>query len=57
MVTSYFRASRWRAQNEEQHSDPPLNVIDNTILQALNQTQFVSVRKLAKFMYISRVTV
>jgi hypothetical protein len=22
MVTFYFRASRWRAQNEEQHSDP-----------------------------------
>jgi hypothetical protein len=52
-VTSHLRASRWRAQNEEQHSDPPLDVIDNVILQALNQTPFASVRKLAKSIYIS----
>jgi hypothetical protein len=56
-VTSYLRASRWMAQNEEQHSDPPLDVIDNAILQALNQTQLASVRELAKSMCISCATV
>jgi hypothetical protein len=35
-VRSYLRASHWRVQNEEQHSDRPPDVIDNAILQALN---------------------
>jgi hypothetical protein len=39
-VTFYLRASHWRAQNEEQYSDAPPDIIDNTILQALNQTPF-----------------
>jgi hypothetical protein len=56
-VTSYLDASRWRAQNEEQHSDPPPNVIDMAILQALNKTLFASVRELSKYMCISRATV
>jgi hypothetical protein len=56
-VTSYLGASRWRAQNEEQHSDPPPDVIDKAILQALNQIPFASVRELAKSMCISRITV
>jgi hypothetical protein len=56
-MTFYLRASRWRAQNEEQHSDPPLDVIDNAILQAINQTQFASVWELAKSMSISGATV
>jgi hypothetical protein len=57
MVTFYLRASSWRAQNKDQHSDPPPDVIDNAILQALNQTPFASVWKLVKFMCISRATV
>jgi hypothetical protein len=36
MMTSYIGASRWRAQNEEQHLDPPPDVIDKAILQVLN---------------------
>jgi DNA-binding MurR/RpiR family transcriptional regulator len=56
-VTSYPRASHWRAQNEEQHSDPRPDVIGNTILQALNQTTFASMRELAKSTCISRATV
>jgi hypothetical protein len=56
-MTSYFDASHWRAQNEEQHSDPPPDVIDKVILQALNQITFTSVRKLAKTMCISHATV
>jgi hypothetical protein len=42
-VSFYFGASRWRAQNEEQHSDPPPDIIDKAILQALNQTPFALV--------------
>jgi hypothetical protein len=56
-VTSYLRASDWMAQNEEQHSEPPPDVIDNTILQALNQTPFASVREFTKSTCISRATV
>jgi hypothetical protein len=56
-VTSYLCASRWRAQNEEQHSDPHPDVIDNAILQVFNQTSFVSVRELAKSTYILCATV
>jgi hypothetical protein len=56
-VTSDLRASHWTAQNKEQHSERPPDVIDNAILQALNQTQFVSVRELAKSMCISCATV
>jgi hypothetical protein len=56
-VTSYFGASRWRAQNEEQHSDLPPDIIDKAILQALYQIPFTSVRELAKSMCISRATV
>jgi hypothetical protein len=52
-----FGASRWRAQNEEQHSDPPPDVIGKAILQALNQTRFASVRELAKSICISRAIV
>jgi hypothetical protein len=47
-VIFYFSASRWRAQNEEQHSDPAPDVIDDSILQALNQTPFASMRELVK---------
>jgi hypothetical protein len=50
MVTFYLGASRWRIQNDEKHSDPPPDVIDNAILQALNQIQFASVWELAKSM-------
>jgi hypothetical protein len=56
-VTFYLGASRWMAQNDEQHSDPSLDVIDNAILQVLNQTPFASVRELAKSICISRATV
>jgi hypothetical protein len=56
-VIFYLGASRWRAQNEAQHSDPNSDVIDNAILQALDQTQFASVREFAKSMYISTATV
>jgi hypothetical protein len=42
-VTFYLRASHWTAGKEEQHSGPPPNVIENTILQALDQTPFASV--------------
>jgi hypothetical protein len=45
------------AQNEEQHSDPPPDVIDKEILQALNQIHFASVWELAKSMSISGATV
>jgi hypothetical protein len=51
-VTSYLRASRWRAQNEEQHSDPPPDVVDNASAQVLNQTPFPSVHELVKSMCI-----
>jgi hypothetical protein len=51
-VTSHFGASRWRAQNEEQHSDPPPDAIDKAILQAVNHTPFASIRELAKSMCI-----
>jgi hypothetical protein len=56
-VTSYMRASHWRTQNEEQHSDSPPDVIDNAILHALIQTLFASMQELAKSTYISRATV
>jgi hypothetical protein len=56
-VISYLCTSRWRAQNEEQHSDPHPDVIDNPILQALNQIPFASVQKLAKSMFISSAIV
>jgi hypothetical protein len=56
-VTSYFGASRWRAQNDEQDSDPPPDVMDKAILQAVNQTLFASVRELAKSVCMSRATV
>jgi hypothetical protein len=56
-MTSYLDASRWRTQNEEQHSDPPPDVIDKAILQAHHQTPFASVRELAKSMCISRAIV
>jgi hypothetical protein len=55
--TSYLHASRWKAQNEEQHSDPSPDVIDKAILKAFNQTPFASMRELAKSMCISRATV
>jgi hypothetical protein len=55
-VTSYLGASRWRAQNEEQHSDRPPDVIDSAILQTLNQTPFTSVRKFTKSICISHAT-
>jgi hypothetical protein len=56
-VMSYLRASHWMAQNEEQHSDPIPDVIDNAILQALNQTQFASMRELANSTCILCATV
>jgi hypothetical protein len=56
-VTCYLGASRWRAQNEEQHSDPPSDLIDKAILQTLNQTPFASMQGLAKSMCISLATV
>jgi hypothetical protein len=56
-VTSYRGLSRWRAQNEEQHSVATPDIIDNAILQALNQTPFASVRQLAKSMFISGIIV
>jgi hypothetical protein len=57
IVMSYLRASHRRAQNKEQHSDRPPDVIDNAILQALNQNPFASVRELAKSICISHATV
>jgi hypothetical protein len=48
MVSFYLRSSHWTAENEEQHSDPPPDDIDNAILQARDQTPFASVRELAK---------
>jgi hypothetical protein len=56
-IISYLGASRWMAQNEEQHSDPLPDVINKAILQALNQTRFASVQELGKFMCISGATV
>jgi hypothetical protein len=56
-MTSYLRASRWMAQNKEQHSDPPPDVIDKAILQAIHQIPFASMRELAKSMCISRAIV
>jgi hypothetical protein len=56
-VTPYLGASRWGAQNEEQYSDAPPDVIDNVILQALNQIPFASVCKLATSMCISYATI
>jgi hypothetical protein len=56
-ITFYLRASHWTAGKEEQHSDPPLDIIDKAILQALDQTPFASVRELAKAMCISTTTV
>jgi hypothetical protein len=47
-VTSCLCPSHWRAQNEEQHSDPPPDVIDNAILQAFHQNPFAFVRELEK---------
>jgi hypothetical protein len=56
-VTYHLRASRWTAQTEERHSDPPPDVADNAILEALDQTPFVSVCELAKATCIPRTTV
>jgi hypothetical protein len=50
---SYLRASYWKAQNQEQHSDPPLDVIDDPILQDLNQTPFASLQKLVNSICLS----
>jgi hypothetical protein len=47
-VTYHLCASRWTAQTEERYSDPPPDVVDNVILEALDQTPFASVHKLAK---------
>jgi hypothetical protein len=55
-VTSYFRESRLRVQNEEQHSNTPPDVIDNSIIQILNQVPLEFVRQLAKSMCISSAT-
>jgi transcriptional regulator of acetoin/glycerol metabolism len=57
MATYHLRASRWTAQTEERHSDLPPDVIDNSILEALDQTPFASVRELAKATCIPRTTV
>jgi hypothetical protein len=57
MVTSSLRASHGRAQNKDEYSDRPPDVIDNAILQALNQTSLASVRELAKSTCISRATI
>jgi hypothetical protein len=56
-VTYHLRASRWTIQTEERHSDPPPDVVDNAILEALDQTPFASIRKLAKATCIPRTTV
>jgi hypothetical protein len=56
-VTYHLRASRWTAQTEERHSDPPPDVVDNAILEALDQIPFASVRELAKATCIPRTTV
>jgi DNA-binding MurR/RpiR family transcriptional regulator len=56
-MTYYLRASRWTAQTEERHSDPPPDVVDNAILESLDQTPFASVRELAKATCIPRTTV
>jgi hypothetical protein len=56
-VIYHLRASRWTAQTEEWHSDPPPDVIDNAILEALDQTPFASVRELAKTTCIPHMTV
>jgi hypothetical protein len=56
-LTCHLRASRWTAQTEERYSDPPPDVVDNAILEALDQTPFASVRELAKVTCIPRTTV
>jgi hypothetical protein len=43
-ITYHLRASRWTAQTEERHSDPPPDVVDSAILEALDQSPFASVR-------------
>jgi DNA-binding MurR/RpiR family transcriptional regulator len=57
IVTYHLRASRWTAQTEERHSDPPPEVVDKAILEALDQTPLASVRELAKTTCIPRTTV
>jgi hypothetical protein len=56
-VTYHLHASRWTTQTEERHSDPPPDVVDNVILEALDQTPFASLRELAKAICILRTTV
>jgi hypothetical protein len=56
-VTYHLRASRWTAQTEERHSDPPPDVVDNAILEALDQIPFASMRELAKTTCIPCTTV
>jgi hypothetical protein len=56
-VTYHLRVSRWTAQTEERHSDPSPDVVDNSVLEALDQTPFASVRELAKATCIPRTTV
>jgi hypothetical protein len=56
-VTYHLRASCWTAHTEERHSDLSLDLIDNAVLEALDQTQFASVRELAKPTCIPRTIV
>jgi hypothetical protein len=56
-VTYHLRASRCTAQAEERHSEPPPDVVDHAILEALDQTPFASVRELAKATCIPHTTV
>jgi hypothetical protein len=56
-VTYHLPASRWTAQTEERHSDPPPDVVDNAILEAFGRTAFASLRELAKATCIPRTTV
>jgi hypothetical protein len=56
-VTQTLCASHWTAQNEEWHSDLFDDVVNGTILQALDQNPFATVRELAKAMCIPTATV
>jgi hypothetical protein len=56
-VTSYLRLSKWRAKNEERHSDLPPDVTDDVVRRALNQGPFASMRELAKSTCILTTTV
>jgi hypothetical protein len=56
-VTKYLRQSRLTASNMDTLEKPPITVVDNAILDALQQQPFSSVRELVKLSRIPRRTV